>query len=124
MVSAATAASSAAPMSKPRPESAGAALLPHVPTWPGRLHCSSGASQASSQHTASTQNPVEHSDDVSQLPPCGMPVVVAVAVAVVVPVAVAVAVWVAVPLGESAGVEVLVPVDVAVAVAVAVGVSV
>ena len=61
---------------------AAAAVLAHVPCWPGRLHCINGSVHAVSQQTPSTQKPVEHCAGVAQAPPCGMPVFVGMAVAV------------------------------------------
>jgi len=108
---------------------ASAAVLAQVPACPGRLHCSSGAVHARSQHTPSTQKGGEHCDGVVQAPPCGTGVLVGVEpVWVTVPVAVAVAVLVAVPVlvvvPVLVGVSVTVPVLVAVPVAVAVDVGV
>ena len=44
----------------PGAASAVAAVLAHVPTCPGRLHCCSGWSQAVSQQTPSVQLPDKH----------------------------------------------------------------
>jgi len=98
--------------SNPVLEAAGApaAVVAHVPTWPGRLHCSSGASQAVSQQTPSAHSSVEHCEGVLQAPPCGTGLAVGVLVAVPVLVAVLVAVAVAVAVAVSVAVGVLVSV--------------
>ena len=70
-------ATNAAPTSTPsiasRPvfDAAGApaAAFAHVPTCPGKLHCSPGWSQAVSQQTPSAQLSVEHCEGVLQAPP-------------------------------------------------------
>lgn len=70
-------ATNAAPMStaiiasKPVLDAAGAAaaVVAHVPTCPGRLHCSRRPSQAVSQQTPSAHWSVEHCDGVLQAPP-------------------------------------------------------
>ncbi len=112
--------SSAIPTSNPHAvkAGAGAAMLAHVPSFPGRLHFSSTPVQALPQQTASTQKPVLHCAEVEQAPPCGTGVLVGVAVDVTVGVLVGVSVRVAV------AVELAVPVVVAVAVGVLLGVSV
>ena len=108
----------AAPMSTPSIASnpvfdaagAGAAFVAHVPTCPGKLHCSRGWSQAVSQQTPSAHWSVEHCEGVEQAPPWGtglaVGVFVTVAVAVAVDVAVAVAVLVAVPVAVAVAVAV------------------
>src|SRR5262249_56838583 len=58
---------------------AGAVVLVHVPRCPGRSHRSCGLVQAVSQHTSSTQKPVEHCDGVMHAPPWGTGVLVGVA---------------------------------------------
>lgn len=99
-------ASKIIPASSPHGVSAGAAaaVLTHVPPWPGRLQLSSTPVHAVSQQTPSPQKVVTHSLPVVQAPPCGTAVLVGVAVTVAVAVAVPVAV--AVEMGVTVGVVV------------------
>ena len=87
------------------------AVLAHVPTRPGRLHCINGAVQAVSQHTLSTQKVDAHCSAAAQLDPLGSRLGVAVGVR-------------GVAVGALVGVDVLVGLGVVVAVAVGVDVEV
>jgi len=106
----------------------GVAVLAHVPTRPGRLHCINGAVQAVSQHTLSTQKVDAHCSAAVQLDPMGcrlgVAVGVAVGLAVGVLVGVAVLVGVGVAVGVAVGAFVGVAVGVGVGVLVGVGVGV
>ena len=95
------------------------AVLAHVPTRPGRLHCINGAVQAVSQHTLTTQKVDAHCSAAAQLDPMGRRLGVAVGVR-----GVAVGALVGVAVGIAVGIGVLVGVGVGVGLGVAVGVAV